>query len=76
MKLLNETLDLAYKPELTENELTLYSAIGKELMLHNAAVSGVIPAEFFKIIARHYPNVNTVNPISQLSILSEPGVIE
>lgn len=69
MKLLNKTLDLAYKPELTEDEMDLYSAIGKELMIHNSAISGVLPLELFEIIKRHYPHANTINPITKLDLI-------
>jgi hypothetical protein len=71
MVLLNKTLDLAYKPELTETELTFYSAIGKELMIHNAALSGLIPPDFFELIKRHYPNANNINDINQLSLFND-----
>ena len=69
--LLNKTLDLAYKPELTEKELSFYSAIGKELMIHSAALSGLIPSDFFELIKRHYPNANNINDINQLSLFND-----
>lgn len=74
MKLLNKTLDLVYKPDLTEKEMDLYSEIGNELMVHDASISGLIPLEFFDLIKRHYPHANNINSINQLSILDEPGV--
>ena len=71
MKMLNKTLDLAYKPDLTEDEMDLYSAIGKELMIHNSAISGLLPLDMFEIIKRHYPHANTIHPINRLSILND-----
>lgn len=55
MKLLNKTLDLSYKPVLSEEEHNLYSEIGASL-LNMQANQGKLAANL-EIVKRHYPEL-------------------
>jgi hypothetical protein len=56
MKLLNKTLDLSYKPVLSEEEYNLYSFIGASLLNMKANQVKLAP-ELSEIVKRHYPEL-------------------
>jgi hypothetical protein len=56
MKLLNKTLDLSYKPVLSEEEHNLYSFIGASLLNMQANQVKLAP-ELSEIVKRHYPEL-------------------
>ncbi len=56
MKMLNKTLDLSYKPNLSEDEHSLFSFIGAELLTLQAN-NAKLPEELSVIVKEHYPNL-------------------
>lgn len=56
LRLLNKTLDLSYKPNLTPEERIKQSHIA-DLLMHMSIEGRKLPPELSKIVNRHYPEL-------------------